>query len=78
MRVCFFCVIISLSLTECIYVYVCINNNKPRNINLFQSFFFLNKFRLHAVSRTQQGRQREPSVRHSIAHFLPNSEDIAC
>ena len=25
---------------------------------------------LHAVSRTQQRRQREPSVRHSVPHFL--------
>ena len=33
---------------------------------------------LHAVSRTQQGKQREPSVRHSVPHLLPNSGGIAC
>ena len=33
---------------------------------------------LHAVSRTQQGKQREPMLRHSVPHFLPNSGDIAC
>ena len=33
---------------------------------------------LHAVSRTQQGRQREPSVRHSVPYFLPNSGAIQC
>ena len=34
---------------------------------------------LHAVSRTQQGRQREPSVkRYPVPHFLPNSGGIMC
>ena len=37
----------------------------------------LNKYQLHAVSRTQQGRQRESSVRDSVPHFLPNSGRIA-
>ena len=32
---------------------------------------------LRAVSRTQQGRQREPSVRHSVPPLLPNSGGIA-
>ena len=31
---------------------------------------------LHAVSCTQQGRQREPSVRHCVPHFPPNSEAL--
>ena len=35
-------------------------------------------FQRHAVSRTQQDRQREPSVRHSIPRFPPNSAFIAC
>ena len=46
-------------------------------------FYFVNKNRdrkknqLHFVSRTQQGRQRELSVK-TVPHFLPNSGGIAC
>ena len=44
-----------------------------------RKLYFKIKNQLQAVSRTQQGRQREPSVkRHSVAHFLPNSGGIAC
>ena len=34
---------------------------------------------LHAVSRTQQGKQKEPSLKfsHSVSHF-PNSGGTAC
>ena len=37
----------------------------------------IKSIQLHAVSRTQQSRQREPSVK-IVPHFLPNSKDIAC
>ena len=33
---------------------------------------------LHAVSRTQQGRQREHSVTTLCSHFLKKSGGIAC
>ena len=56
---------------------------KTRRKYLSRYFFFqfdIKKIKLnhlHAVSRTQQGRQREPSVK-TLRHFLPNSGGIAC
>ena len=37
--------------------------------------FVINLNQLHAVSRTQQGRQRGPSVK---TQFLSNSRGVAC
>ena len=48
-------------------------------IMLASDFFTDKKKHFYAVSRTLQVRHREPSVRHSVLHFLPNSGVfIAC
>ena len=41
-----------------------------------QRIYLKNYYQLHAVSRTQQGRQRRR--RYSVPHFLTNSGGIAC